>query len=355
MTEFGDSTLLVTGGAGFLGTVVVRELTARFPGRVVSLHRRPPRPGDPPMPHPHVEYRCDLRDGDRWHGLLREADYVLWMASLRDHGASTTEAYRQNVAPLRSAVEVLRDSRRLKRFVYTSSISAVDQPHGPRRPQPIADGAAECPSTPYGRSKLDAERVIAAGGLPHTTLRLPFLYGPGFRKGSFVDFYHRVATNPLLSAFRFTANLSLLYTGDLAGIVLEVLAARNAAAADAPPYLVSDGHSHEVDELVTAVARLHGLRRPARRVPAAASEAISAAALRSRAWLRPGPVRRGRALLLASYWSHAAFTRDYFTVDSSRFRSAFPGCSFTDVDVGLAHSFAGSATPGPAQISEWNR
>lgn len=342
--EFGGRTLLVTGGAGFLGRTVVGDLASRFAGRIVSVHRCRSLPDHPPpLPAPHVEHLCDLRDGARWHDLLAEADYVLWMAALRDHSASTDEAYRQNVEPLRSAVSVLRSSRRLRRFVYTSSISAVDQPWHPRRPRPIADGTDAFPGTPYGQSKLAAERVLMRSGLPCTILRLPFLYGPGFRRGSFLDFYRLVAANPLMSAVRFTANLSLLFTGDVAGLVLDVIAAPNAAAADDSPYVVSDGHHHEVDELVSAVARLHGLRRPARRVPVTFGEAASALALRSRGWLRPWPVRRGRAQLLATYWSHAAFTRDYFVVDSSRFRSAFPGCSFTEVDAGLARSFQAKA------------
>ncbi len=338
--EFHDRTLLVTGGAGFLGRTVVHDLTQRFPGRVVSVHRTPRPPGAAPLPAPHTEFHCDLRDGDRWHDLLRTADYVLWMAALRDHGASTVEAERQNVAPLRAAVSVLRGSPRFRRFVYTSSISAVDQPWFPARPRPIHDDAVPCPSTPYGRSKLAAERVLTDSGLPCTILRLPFLYGPGFRERSFLDFYRNAATSPLLSAVRFTANLSLLYTGDVAGMVLDVLAERHAAAADASPYVVSDGRSYEVDEVISMVARLHGRRRPPLRVPAALGRTVSALALGSRAVLRPGPVRRGRLALLGSYWSHAAATRDYFAVDSSRFRSAFPCCTFTPLDVGLAHSFA---------------
>jgi UDP-glucose 4-epimerase len=343
--EFAGATLLVTGGTGFVGQTVVPDLIARFPGRIVSVHRGPRRA--PGLPAPHVEHRCDLNDGASWHRLLGAADYVLWMAALRDHGATPAEAHRQNVAPLRAALPALLASRRLRRLVFVSSISAVDQPWHPHRPRPMADGAAAWPSTPYGHSKLAAERLLLGSGLPCTVLRLPFLYGPGFRPGSFLDFYRRAGAHPLLRALRYTANLSLLFTGDVAGLVLRVLAAADATAAGASPYLVCDGPAYEVDELVSAVALLHGRPRPRHRLPVGAG--ASALALAARRLQRPDPVRRGRALLLATYWSHAAFTRDYFVVDASRFHAAFPGCTFTPVTDGLARAYrvpARAATPG---------
>ena len=292
-----------------------------------------------------MERFSDLCDGDKWHDLLRTADYVLWMAALRDHSATAADTDRQNVAPLRSAIAVLQESRQLRRFVYTSSVSAVDQPEHPLPPRPISDRQAPHPCTPYGHSKLMAESALAVSGLPHTILRLPFMYGPGFRRASFLDFYRRVATNALLSAVRYTADLSLLYTGDVADLVLEVLSECNAAAANKSPYVLSDGHVYHVDDLISFVASLHGRDRPSRRVPAAVSSAASAAALSSRALLRAGPVRRGNALLLATYWSHAAFSSAYFAVDSSRFQSAFPDCVYTPIDIGLTRSYIGVAHP----------
>ena len=348
--EFRDRTLLVTGGAGFLGRTVVAGIRNRFSGRIISVRRGPHRPGEDVLPPPHREVRADLLDPPAWRGLLHDADYVLWMAAMRDHTASMDAVERQNVAPMRTAVAELQRSARLRRFVYTSSISAVDQPPHPQRPRVIDDDATPEPSTPYGYSKLAGERIIAGSGLPHTTLRLPFLYGPHFRRQSFLDFYRWVATMPVLGATRFTGNLSLLHTGDAAGLVLEVIAARNARAADASPYVVSDGHRYDVEELINIVARLHGRPRPGWRTPAALSRTLSELLLAWRAWQPRGPLRRGQARLTIEYWSHAAFTRDYFVVDPGRFLAAFPACAFTPMPDGLANAFGvDAAGPHPAQ------
>ena len=334
--DFRGSTLLLTGGGGFLGKAVTSDLLTLFPGRIVSVCRA----GGPALPRPHVDRRCDLLDSAGWHDQLAEADYVLWMAALRDHSAAPGEAVEQNVAPLRSAVSALRGSGRLRRFVYVSSISAVDQPPHPASPQPITDNSAPHPSTPYGLSKLLAEQVLRESGLPHTILRLPFLYGPGFRRGSFLDFYRTVAKNPVLGMVRYTGKLSLLYTGDVARLVLEVLAPANAEQADASPYVVSDGRTYSVDDLISMVCRLHGRRRPVRRTPAWLGSAVAELTLRSRGLFQPGPVRRGRLGVLAAYWSHAAFNDSYFVVNSNRFMAAFPAVTFTPLDVALSRTFA---------------
>jgi nucleoside-diphosphate-sugar epimerase len=343
--EFHGTTLLVTGGCGYLGRAVIADLLPAFPGKIVGVCSC----GGGDLPPPHQRLRADVRDVDRWRELLTSADYVLWMAAMRDHSASAAATIGHNVSPIRAATAALRSSDRLRRFVYVSSISAVDQPPYPEPPVPIVDTSPPNPHTPYGQSKLVAELSLRASGLPHTILRLPFLYGPGFRRGSFLDFYRRVATSPVYSRMRFTGRLSLLYTGDVAGLSLEIMRSGNAAAADASPYVVSDGRVYSVDDLISMVARLHGRHRPPVRVPDWLAKQATNLTARSRAMFQPGPVRRGRLGVLAAYWSHAAFDDTYFTVNPSRFMAAFPQVTFTPLDAGFARAFAttsgGSCSP----------
>jgi nucleoside-diphosphate-sugar epimerase len=341
LTAMSDSlvgtTILVAGGGGFLGRTVLSELVRSYPGRVISVTRRP---HDFVLCDPHIQVLADLRDFDKWIGLIREANFVLWMAALRDHGASVETATRENVDPLQAALAMLRGQPHFRRFLFASSISALDQPNRPHHPQPLTDRSPAYPRTPYGYTKRQSELLLATSGVPYTVLRLPFLYGPGFRAGSFLDFYRTAARTPALSAVRFTGNLSLLYTGDVAEVLLHLLDPANSSAADLGPYVLSDGLAYEVDELISLVAHLHGLRRPSRRTPALLGTAVSELVLATRRLTRPRPVPRGKTRLLLTYWSHAAFTRDYFVVNPARFHAAFPSCRHTPVHQGMASSFA---------------
>lgn len=342
--ELAGRTLLITGASGFLGRTVLRGLLASFPGRIISIRRSEPRHDEPRLTAPHQEIRADLREPAHWHPALAEADYVVWLAAVRDHRMSLAEAIALNVDPLRGALARLRHQSRPRRLILASSISALDQPTTARRPRRLSDDSVPCPRTPYGHSKLISERLLRASGLPYTVLRLPFLYGPGFRPGSFLDFYQTVAMAPALSAFRFTGTLSLLYTGDLAAVILALLATRDPASSN---YLLSDPQTHQVDDLITMVARIHGRSRPTARFPVALSRAVSSAALTAARWDPDGHLAPGMARLLATYWAHAAFTRDYFVVDSSRFRAAFPRCAFTPVRTGLRESFHCTTSQSP--------
>lgn len=335
LSEFAGSTLVVTGGSGFLGHTLLRRLTDVWPGRLINIGREPRSPIALRLEYPHRSVTANLHLEEDWLDLLAEADYVVWLAALRDHTASAPEVFQQNVAPLRAAVSVLQNSENLVRFVYASTISALDQPPYPARPQPITDDRAPHPRTPYGASKRAAELILATSRLPHTILRLPFLYGPGYRSNSFLDFYQRAARSRLLGAATYTANLSLLATQDFSGLLLAVLAHHHASAADQSPYVVSDGHVYEVDDLVSMVAELHGYRRPRVRIPARFGRGV--AALAHQAARQPGAFGRkpGKATVLGTYWSHAAFTRNYFVVDSTRFLRAFPEVVFSPIRTGL--------------------
>ena len=64
----------------------------------------------------------------------------------------------------------------LRRFLLVSSLAAAGPSTGGAKPLTEAD--PPCPLTWYGRSKLEAERVVRASGLPCVILRPPVVFGP---------------------------------------------------------------------------------------------------------------------------------------------------------------------------------
>ncbi len=91
------ATVLVTGGTGCIGSILLAELAARCPRRLVSVSRgiagRPS--SDPRLAS--VEYRhADIRDGQRLGELIGQVrpDVIFHLAAQRDPGLAEIEAHR---------------------------------------------------------------------------------------------------------------------------------------------------------------------------------------------------------------------------------------------------------------------
>jgi nucleoside-diphosphate-sugar epimerase len=107
-------------------------------------------------------------------------------------------------------------------FVLVSSVAAVAGP-GAGRPAPDAPPA---PSGAYGRSKLEAERIVLAGAargaIRAPILRPPAVYGPGM-KGNPLRLLRAVDRGLALPLGRVRNRRSLLYIDDLVSAVIAAI------------------------------------------------------------------------------------------------------------------------------------
>ncbi len=166
---------LVTGASGFLGRALSRELARR--GRVVRAAMRRPAEG------PWTERAgVDLAAGTLPDGLLAGVDVVFHLAGkVHDLAelAPDEDAYRAaNVAGTR-ALLCAAAAAGVRRFVFMSSLAAV----GDTGDALADESVATPPTTPYGRTKLEAERLVLAVGERHgmhvCNLRPALVYGAG--------------------------------------------------------------------------------------------------------------------------------------------------------------------------------
>jgi UDP-glucose 4-epimerase len=165
--------VLVTGGAGYIGSVVV-ELLVEAGHRVVVLdnlatgHRR--------AVHPDAAFaEGDTRDRARVEAVLAEhaVEAVVHMAAISQVGTSVIDprAYFDN--NVRGALTLLDAmlARSVGRVVFSSTASVYGQPER----LPVDEGAALRPTSPYGDTKLFIETVLnrydAAYGLRYAALR----------------------------------------------------------------------------------------------------------------------------------------------------------------------------------------
>jgi UDP-glucose 4-epimerase len=180
--------VLVTGGAGYIGSVVASQL-ARAGHETVVLDDLSKGHNDA-VPEGLRLVRGNLLDADFVHETLSEGfEGVLHFAALSLVGESMEQPelyYRNNVCGTLNLLEGMRESG-VGRLVFSSTAAVYGEPDE----VPIRETAPALPTNPYGSSKLAVDRLIGAvaeaRGLAATSLRYFNVAGAS---GSFGEDHH---------------------------------------------------------------------------------------------------------------------------------------------------------------------
>lgn len=169
---------LVTGGAGFIGSAVVRRLLAE--GREVRVMLAPKEGAENVAGLEVEQVRADLLDGEAVRRAVAGCDVVYHLAAIYSLWLPDESIiYRVNVEGTRNVLAAARRAG-VKKVVHTSSIAAIGVP----RPGELADESFPfnhwAGGNAYIRSKylsdLDAQRA-AADGLPVVIVCPGFPFG----------------------------------------------------------------------------------------------------------------------------------------------------------------------------------
>jgi UDP-glucose 4-epimerase len=164
--------VLVTGGAGYIGSVVASQLVGA--GHETVVFDDFSRGHTDAIPKEAGLVRGNLLDAGLVHETLAEGfDGVLHFAALSRVGESVEEPelyYRNNVCGTLNLLEAMRESR-AERLVFSSTAAVYGVPED----VPIRETDPALPTNPYGGSKLAVDRLIGAvagaRGLSATSLR----------------------------------------------------------------------------------------------------------------------------------------------------------------------------------------
>jgi len=256
-----DKNILITGGAGFLGSHLAEELAAAgarvtlldnfASGALENLTSILPR----------VELiRRDISSANWQEILAAEYDFFFHLAGNAYVPASVENPqfdFDLNLKLTFEILESLRKSNWRGRFIFPSSAAVYGNP----RRMPIRESDWILPISPYGVAKLAAERYLAIYhtlyGLNTAALRLFSVYGPRQRKLVVYDLIRKMMENSQrLPVYGDGSQMrDFIYVKDAVHAMMRV-AQRGACAGEV--YNVASGESHTIRQLLELIA--HGLK-----------------------------------------------------------------------------------------------
>ena len=180
--------VLVVGGAGFVGSNLVRRLLAEQAGEVVIVDNLLSAERDNVPADARIRFvQGSIADPQVLAGISDEFDYVWHLATYHGNQSSIAnplEDHDNNLVTTLRLLERLREFKRMKRLVYAAS-GCVLAPHTFDDAKPVEeDGDAPFDlDSPYQISKIVGEFYCVyyhkQHGVPTVRARFQNVYGPG--------------------------------------------------------------------------------------------------------------------------------------------------------------------------------
>ncbi len=218
---------VVTGAAGFIGCALTELLASEWGPKSVQAVVGP-------VQHDKERGRLerlrrlgtpitsfDLRQSPVFQVGLADFDVFFHLAAHTRTEDASTDVRINDIGTERMLSE-LGPRLEGKRFIYTSTICAVDSPPGGGR---MTDKTPCRPRIEYGVTKLAAEQLVKAAaseiGFDYTILRLPTVYGPGYRPGGMFDVLAKsLLRNTLSTRILWPGKMAIVQVHDLARILV---------------------------------------------------------------------------------------------------------------------------------------
>lgn len=243
-------TALVTGATGFIGRRLCERLK-QDGWRVIAVARQEAAgPWDEMIVH-------ELGSGPL---TLRERPSAVFHLAGRAHALAERpgerESYfRVNVTGTQELLCALGDDFGV-RIVYTSSVKACGEATGP---EGVNEEVACTPTTPYGESKLAAEKVLLSSpfGQQAIVLRLAMVFGEG-QKGNLGEMIKAVSRGRFPPVAENGNRRSLVHVDDVIESLLAAMTAPVAAAGRV--YFITGLRAWSSREMYVEICR--GLGRP---------------------------------------------------------------------------------------------
>lgn len=244
---------LVTGATGFIGSQTVDYLLER--GYEVSCTIRKTSNTRWLDNKPVKLIEASLSNKEALIKAVEGMDYIYHIAgkTAAKNDAEFNQANREGTRNLLQAVEIAKPN--LKRFLYCSSLTVS----GPAKSldKPITEDMPYNPITAYGRSKMEAEKVVKSyfDKLPITIVRPHAVYGP--RDEDIYDMF-KIAKKGFGTLIGFNKKyVSLVHSYDLCRGMIDATEAENTISES---YNLSSDRPYSWDEVMPEMCKASGAK-----------------------------------------------------------------------------------------------
>lgn len=214
-------TTLITGASGFIGLYLVKRVikSKSDEDKIYCFLRDPNKIPRYLRKHITILTGSDI-EIKKYGQIISQCHYIYHLAARPTLG-NGSEYQKDNIDFTNVLVGLVHKSKTLKRFIFLSSVAAVDRTPSDSCEQPLNEKSIPNPLTDYGKSKLISENILIKSKLPYVIIRPSLVYGPGMRFNSHLRVLIRyVQNNNPVSRIDFLGKVSLIHVEDLISIIL---------------------------------------------------------------------------------------------------------------------------------------
>ena len=252
--------ILVTGGAGFIGSHLVERLLDDGAEEVTvfdNFYRGNLRNLDPCREDPRLEIiEADIRDAEAVGDAMQGAALVYHLAAQSNVLGSVSDVdycFSTNVV---GTYNVLRAASRhaVRRLIFASSREVYGEPIG----LPVDEGDPLLPINAYGASKLAGEAYCRSFrhvfGLQTVVLRLANVYGQRDTGRVIPTWLEQAAAGEPLSVYGGKQLIDFVWVGDAVEALVRAASREEAL----PPINVASGTGTKIVDLARRISRVTG-------------------------------------------------------------------------------------------------
>ena len=250
-----DQTILVTGGAGFIGSRLAASLAPDNDVRVLDNLTTGMRSA---VPDDVTFIEGDVRDATTLEAATEDVDCIFHQAALVSVARSTEVPRESHSINATATLELLERARDIDARVVLASSAAI---YGTPESIPIDESASKTPASPYGLDKLATDHYARLYhelyGLETVALRYFNAYGPGQQPGDYAGVIS-IFVDRALDGEPIVIEGDGEQTRDFVSVDDVVRANRLAATTDAvgEAYNVATGRAISIRELAELVQEL---------------------------------------------------------------------------------------------------